>query len=159
MTLEDEFVNAIKQHKDSIYTVCYMFSRNADEIADLYQEILIHLWSGFSKFRGDSKLSTWVYRVSLNTCMMQERHKQRRPKSVPLSIDLNLFEDHDEDTRQIAQLYKRINRLDKFDKAIVLLWLESMSYQDIGEIMGISPGNVSVRLVRIREQLKQMSND
>ena len=159
MTIEEEFVQAVTQHKGSIYTVCYMFSKNPDEIADLYQEILANLWSGFQNFRGDSKLSTWIYRVSMNTCLMLERKKQRRPVSIPLSVDLNLFEDQDEDTKQIAMLYKRINKLDKFDKAIVLLWLESLSYEEIGEILGISTGNVSVRLVRIREQLKKMSND
>ena len=159
MTIEDEFIQAVTQHKGSIYTVCYMFSSNPDEIADLYQDILANLWSGFEKFRGDSKLNTWIYRVSMNTCLMLQRKKKRRPESIPLSVDLNLFENNDEGTRQIALLYKRINKLDKFDKAIVLLWLESLTYEEIGEILGISAGNVSVRLVRIREQLKKMSND
>ena len=90
--------------------------------------------------------------------MMIDRKKRRRPDSVPLSININLFEDTDEDTKQIAQLYKRINLLQKFDKAIVLLWLESMSYEEIGDVLGISAKNVSVRLVRIKEQLKKMSN-
>ena len=158
MTLEDEFVNTVTQHKGNIYTVCYMFSKDQDEINDLYQEVLINLWQGFKDFRGESKISTWIYRVSLNTCMMMDRKKRRRPDSVPLSININLFEDTDEDTKQIAQLYKRINLLQKFDKAIVLLWLESMSYEEIGDVLGISAKNVSVRLVRIKEQLKKMSN-
>ena len=158
MTLEDEFVNTVTQHKGNIYTVCYMFSKDQDEINDLYQEVLINLWQGFKDFRGESKISTWIYRVSLNTCMMIDRKKRRRPDSVPLSISINLFEDTDEDTKQIAQLYKRINLLQKFDKAIVLLWLESMSYEEIGDVLGIITKNVSVRLVRIKEQLKKMSN-
>ena len=158
MTLEDEFVNTVTQHKGNIYTVCYMFSKDQDEINDLYQEVLINLWQGFKDFRGESKISTWIYRVSLNTCMMIDRKKRRRPDSVPLSININLFEDTDEDTKQIAQLYKRINLLQKFDKAIVLLWLESMSYEEIGDVLGIITKNVSVRLVRIKEQLKKMSN-
>ena len=158
MTLEDEFVNTVTQHKGNIYTVCYMFSKDQDEINDLYQEVLINLWQGFKDFRGESKISTWIYRVSLNTCMMMDRKKRRRPDSVPLSININLFEDTDEDTKQIAQLYKRINLLQKFDKAIVLLWLENMSYEEIGDVLGISAKNVSVRLVRIKEQLKKMSN-
>ena len=158
MTLEDEFVNTVTQHKGNIYTVCYMFSKDQDEINDLYQEVLINLWQGFKDFRGESKISTWIYRVSLNTCMMMDRKKRRRPDSVALSININLFEDTDEDTKQIAQLYKRINLLQKFDKAIVLLWLESMSYEEIGDVLGISAKNVSVRLVRIKEQLKKMSN-
>ena len=123
MTIEEEFVQAVTQHKGRIYTVCYMFSKYPDEIADLYQEILTNLWSGFQSFRGESKLSTWIYRVSMNTCLMLERKKQRRPVSVPLSVDLYLFEDQDEDTKKIAMLYKRINKLDKFDNSSVYLWL------------------------------------
>ncbi len=120
--------------------------------------MLINLWQGWEKFRGESKISTWIYRVSLNTCLQIDRRKRRRPVSVPLSVDMNLFEDTDEDTRQIAQLYRRINRLGRFDRAIILLWLEGMSYEEIGDIVGITVANVSVRLVRIREQLRKMSN-
>lgn len=158
MKLEQEFVKTVGDYKGTIYTVCYMFSKNSEEIDDLYQEVLINLWQGWEKFRGESKISTWIYRVSLNTCLQIDRSKRRRPKSVPLSVDMNLFEDADEDTRQIAQLYRRINRLGRFDRAIVLLWLEGLSYEEIGDIVGITVANVSVRLVRIREQLKKMSN-
>lgn len=158
MKLEQEFVKTVGDYKGTIYMVCYMFSKNSEEIDDLYQEVLINLWQGWEKFRGESKISTWIYRVSLNTCLQIDRRKRRRPASVPLSVDMNLFEDTDEDTRQIAQLYRRINRLGRFDRAIILLWLEGMSYEEIGEIVGITVANVSVRLVRIREQLKKMSN-
>lgn len=158
MTLEQEFVKTIGEYKGTIYTVCYMFSKNSGEIDDLYQEVLINLWQGWEKFRGESKISTWIYRVSLNTCLQIDRRKRRRPVSVPLSVNMNLFEDTDEDTRQIARLYRRINRLGRFDRAIILLWLEGLSYEEIGEIVGIGVANVSVRLVRIREQLKKMSD-
>ena len=158
MKLEQEFVKTVGDYKGTIYTVCYMFSKNSEEIDDLYQEVLINLWQGWEKFRGESKLSTWIYRVSLNTCLQIDRRKRRRPASVPLSVDMNLFEDTDEDTRQNAQLYRRINRLRRFERAKIQLWLEGMSYEEIGEIVGITVANVSVRLVRIREQLKKMSN-
>jgi RNA polymerase sigma factor, sigma-70 family len=74
-------------------------------------------------------------------------------------MDINLFEDRDEDSRQVSQLHDRISRLQPFDRAIVLLWLENMSYDEIGQVVGISTKNVSVRLYRIKEQLKRMSND
>ncbi|MBE6291283.1 MAG: sigma-70 family RNA polymerase sigma factor, partial [Bacteroidales bacterium] len=86
-----------------------------------------------------------------------ERKKKLRA-TVPLTMDINLFEDKDEDTRQIQMLYKRIHQLKPFDRAIVLLWLENMSYEEIAAIVGITVKNVSVRLYRIKEQLKQMSN-
>ena len=107
--------------------------------------------------RGDSSPATWIWKVSLNTCISFDRKKRRRGESVPLSMSINLFEDDDNDSRQIEMLRKRINQLGPFDRAIVLLWLENLSYEEIGEIVGITAKNVSVRLVRIREQLKKMS--
>ena len=136
-----------------------MFSNNPEEVADLFQEILINLWKGFPKFRGESNLRTWIYRVSLNTCISYERKKSRRPDLLPLTMEINLFEDSDDDSRQVQMLRERISRLGPFDRAIVLLWLENMTYDEIGAIVGISAKNVSVRLVRIREQLKKMSNE
>ena len=135
-----------------------MFSNNPEEVADLFQEILINLWKGFPQFRGDSNVRTWIYRVSLNTCISSERKKIRKVDTLPLTMDIDLFSDSDEDTKQVQMLRDRINRLGPFDRAIVLLWLENLSYDEIGAIVGISAKNVSVRLVRIKEQLKKMSN-
>ena len=156
-TSEKDFANIVRKHKSTIYTVCYMFSQDSDEVEDLFQETLINLWKGFAQFRGDSSPATWIWKVSLNTCISFDRKKRRRGESVPLSMSINLFEDDDNDSRQIEMLRKRINQLGPFDRAIVLLWLENLSYDEIGEIVGITAKNVSVRLVRIREQLKKMS--
>lgn len=136
-----------------------MFSKDEEEVADLFQDILVNLWKGFAKFRGESSMSTWIYRVSLNTCISADRKKKRRGETVPLNMNINLFADSDEDTRQVRMLRTRIGRLGPFDRAIVLLWLENLSYDEIGAIVGISAKNVSVRLVRIREQLKNMSDE
>ena len=152
---EKEFAQLVKEHKSTIYTVCYMFSKDEDEINDLFQEILINLWNGYSSFEGRSNIRTWVYRVSLNTCISQDRKKKRR-STIPLSMDINLFSDQDDDTRQVDMLRQRINKLGPFDRAIILLWLENMSYEEIGQIVGITTKNVSVRLYRIKEQLKKM---
>ena len=157
--MELEFAQIVKEHKGTIYTVCYMFSKDEAEVSDLFQDILVNLWKGFPKFRGESSAGTWIYRVSLNTCLSAERKKKRKAETIPLTMDINLFEDSDEDTRQVRMLRERIGRLGPFDRAIVLLWLENLSYDEIGAIVGISAKNVSVRLVRIREQLKKMSNE
>ena len=125
---------------------------------DLYQEILINLWKGFEKFRGESSLKTWIWRVSLNTCNNQERKKKSSVQTIPISIDIDLYNDDDVQSKQIQMLYDRINRLDVFDRAIILLWLENMNYQDIADVVGISLSNVTTRLFRIKEQLKSMSN-
>ena len=157
--MELEFAQTVKEHKSTIYTVCYMFSNNPEEVADLFQEILINLWKGFPKFREDSNVRTWIYRVSLNTCISSDRKNKRRLETLPLTLDINLFDDSDDDTKQVQMLRNRINKLGPFDRAIVLLWLENLSYEEIAAIVGISAKNVSVRLVRIREQLKKMSNE
>lgn len=156
--IEQEFTKVVREHKGTIYTVCYMFSKDEDEVADLFQEILINIWKGFEKFRGDSSIRTWIWRISFNTCVSYEKKKSRRGSTIPLSLSINLFDDSDEETRQIKMLQKRIRQLGPFDRAIVLLWLDDLSYAEIGEIVGISEKNVSVRLVRIREQLKKMNN-
>ena len=163
--LEKQFAQTAAEHKSTIYTVCYMFSQDADEVNDLFQEVLVNLWKGFESFEHRSDIKTWIYRVALNTCISINRKKkvstilQRRQATERLTMDINLFEDRDEDTKQVDMLHKRISKLQPFDRAIVLLWLENLSYEEIGQIVGITTKNVSVRLFRIREQLKQMSND
>jgi RNA polymerase sigma-70 factor (ECF subfamily) len=158
-TLELDFAQVVREHKGTIYTVCYMFSKDEDEVADLFQDILINLWKGFSKFRGESNIKTWIYRVSLNTCISSDRKKKRKGETVPLDMNINLFDDSQEDTKQIRMLQGRISRLGPFDRAIVLLWLENLSYDEIGAIVGITAKNVSVRLFRIKEQLRNMSDE
>ena len=157
-TLERQFAKTVTEHKGTIYTVCYMFSQDADEVNDLFQEVLVNLWKGFESFEHRSDIRTWIYRVALNTCISIDR-KKKRMDTVRLTMDINLFEDRDEDTKQVDLLHKRISKLQPFDRAIVLLWLENLSYEEIGQIVGITAKNVSVRLFRIREQLKQMSID
>lgn len=156
--IELQFTKMVKEYRKTIYTVCYFFSKDTEEVNDLYQEILINLWRGFPAYRGESSLKTWIWRVSLNTCSNQERKKKSRIQTVPLSVDIDLYNDEDTNSKQIRMLYDRINRLDVFDRAIILLWLENMSYQDIANVVGISLSSVTTRLFRIKEQLKQMSN-
>ena len=153
---EREFASIIREYKRTIYTVCYMFSTDEDEVSDLFQDILINLWQGYEKFRGDSSLNSWIYKVSLNTCISIDRKKKKMGKKVELSVEFNLYEENDKDTKQIRHLYDRISKLAIIDRAIVLLWLDNLNYDEIGEIIGISTKNVSVKLVRIREQLKAM---
>lgn len=156
---EKEFTEIVRENKTTIYTVCYMFSSDREEVEDLFQEVLIALWQGLESFRGESALRSWIYRISLNTCISADRKKRRRADSVRLDMKINLFADTDDDTRQVQMLRSRIGKLGVFDRAIILLWLENLSYEEIGAIVGISAKNVSVRLVRIREQLKNMSNE
>ena len=158
-SLELDISRIVREHKGTIYTVCYMFSKDEEEVADLFQDILVNLWKGFANFRGESSPRTWIYRVSLNTCISAERKKKRKGDTVPLDMNINLFDDSAEDLKQIRMLQGRISRLGPFDRAIVLLWLENLSYDEIGAIVGITAKNVSVRLFRIKEQLRNMSDE
>ena len=154
---EQQFSQLVRENKSTIYTVCYMFSNNQDEVADLFQEVLIKLWKGYSIFESRSDIKTWIYRVALNTCISIDRKNKRRAKHQ-LSMDINLFADKDAKTEQVSMLHRRINQLQPLDRAIVLLWPENISYDEIGAIVGITAKNVSVRLFRIRQQLKNMSD-
>ncbi len=145
----------VREHKSTIYTVCYMFSNDEDEVSDLFQETLINLWKGFESFRHESKLSTWIYRVAMNTCISADRKKRKQGNKVPLSMDINLYNDEDHETKQVRQLHERIQRLDLIDRALVMMWLEGMNYDEIADVIGISVKNVGVKLVRIKEKLKQ----
>lgn len=154
MNNEKAFTTLIRRQRSTIYTVCYMFSNDQDEVNDLFQEVLIKLWQGWEKFRGDSDERTWVYRIALNCCISIDRKKKSK-KNRQIMDGINLFDDFDTNNHQTELLHARIMKLQPFDRAIVLLWLEDLSYDEIGAIVGITAKNVSVRLVRIREQLKR----
>ena len=155
---EQQFSQLVNDNRSTIYSVCYMFSNDADEVADLFQEVLVKLWNGYESFQGKSDIKTWIYRVTLNTCITIDR-KTRRNKKVVLSMDVDYFDIQEQSMAQVRMLHDRIARLQPLDRAIILLWLEQISYDEIGEIVGISAKNVSVRLTRIRVQLKNMSNE
>lgn len=152
---EQEFATLVQEHKQTIYTVCYMFSQDEDEVADLFQDTLVNLWQGLDTFRHEAKPETWIYRVALNTCLSADRKKKSAMQRIELSMQQNLYRDNSHSAVQIRQLHSRIQQLDVVDRAIILLWLEDLSYEEIAAIVGITVKNLSVKLVRIKEQLKQ----
>lgn len=157
---ETEFTRLVREQKSTIYTVCLMFSDDNDEVEDLVQETLINLWKGYDSFEGRSEVRTWVWRIAMNTCISADRKRKKRKSETSsletIGISAEEVSNEGQDDKQIRLLHERIHKLGVFDRAIVLLWLEDMSYEEIGQIVGISAKNVSVRLVRIREQLKTM---
>lgn len=155
---EKEFINLIEQHSRLIYKICYMYASDRDELNDLYQEILINLWRSHGSFKGEAKYSTWIYRIGLNTCVSYMRQKKRELPLVPLTVDLENIAGQENNADRLRELYRLINRLSKIEKAIVLLYLEEKSYDEIGEIVGITRGNAAVKLNRIKTKLKEMSN-
>ena len=156
---EQQFMSIIEENRQLIYKVCYMYATDDDHFNDLYQEVLIHIWQGLDNFRGSSQMSTWIYRTSINTCVTYYRknHKYNEMESIDgLSIV-----DVDDGThrQQLKELYRLINRLDRFEKAIILLWLDEKSYDEISEITGLSRNNVASRLRRIKMKLQQFSEE
>ena len=157
---EQQFTRLVQEQKATIYSVCLMFADERTEVDDLVQDALIHLWEGFDSFEGRSDIKSWVYRVTLNTCISFDR-KRKHTDLVSLELaDPSMLSGADKgsNAKQYRMLHERIQKLGPFDRAIVLLLLEDMSYEEIGAIVGISVKNVSVRLMRIREQLKNMNN-
>lgn len=146
----------VKTYQSTIYTVCLMYGNDAEETNDLMQEALIRLWKGFDSFRGESEMKTWVWRVTMNSCINQDQKKKRRKEVHDIDLGNMLQVEEEEDSKQLKMLYDRIHRLQPFDRALVLLWLDGTPYEDIGNIIGISTKNVSVKLMRIKEQLKNM---
>ena len=137
-TKEQRFSRVVEEYKRTIYTVCYMFSKDEDEVNDLFQEILIRLWQGFDSFEGKSDIKTWIYRVSLNYCLNYDKKQKRVGDRVELDMDIKPYEDNYEKSLQVKHLYKRINALGLVDRSVILLWLEGLSYDEIGAILGIS---------------------
>lgn len=156
---ESKFTELVREYKNTIYTVCMMFADKPEDTDDLVQEALINLWRGFKK--ADDVCKSWVWRVSMNSCITIDRKRRKRSSECPLTADMeSVMNNCDESDRNnnIKLLYDRIHQLNAFDRAIVMLWLEGMPYEEIGDIVGISTKNVSVRLIRIKEQLKKMNN-
>ena len=157
--IENDFLELIAGQKRTIYKVCYVYAKDQDDLNDLFQEVVLNLWKGFPRYRGDSKLSTWVYRIAMNTCITYLRRSGNRPSTVPITADVaaSLIEEESR-TGQLRELYRLINQLGKLERALILLWLEERSYQEMADILGISRGNVAVKLTRVKEKLKKMSN-
>lgn len=152
------FIDLIEQNKSLIYKFCYMYSTERDSPDDLFQEVVINLWKGYATFRGDSKIQTWIYRIALNTCVTFLRKSAKSINAMPLNDDLIVFAE-ETDFSNVKELYRLINKLNAIEKAIILLYLEERSYDEIAVIVGITKSNVGVRINRIKEKLQQMTNN
>jgi RNA polymerase sigma-70 factor (ECF subfamily) len=157
--LEREFLDMIAAQKRVIYKVCYIYAKDQDDLNDLFQEVVLNLWKSFPNYRGDSTVTTWVYRIAMNTCITFLRRSNTRLQTIPMTADVaSLVADEEGRTGQLQELYRLINRLGKLERALILLWLEERSYQEMADILGISKANVAVKLLRTKEKLKKMSN-
>lgn len=150
------FIQLIEENKGIIHKICMMYTSTQADKEDLYQEISLQLWRSFRTYRSESKFSTWLYRVSLNTAISSVRKERRRVATVELDQVEHFVSRESEQEGKTRMLFKAVSQLNKVDRAIILLWLEEKEYVEISEVMGISQSAVSVRLVRIRERLKSI---
>jgi RNA polymerase sigma-70 factor (ECF subfamily) len=157
--METKFLDDINANLGIIYKVCNIYSDpKSDEREDLFQEILYQLWKSYPHFKGFSKFSTWMYRVALNTAMMHSQYKKHNLETTGLELSHEQIEESVEQFHQdekIQQLNKAISTLSKIDKAVILLFLEEHSYEEIASLTGLTKSNVSVKLVRIKRELKE----
>jgi len=159
--LEHKFISEFQENQNIIHKVCRIYTNNQEAHNDLFQEITIQLWKAYPKFRGDSKLSTWMYRIGLNTAITLYRKSKRTIKtqdfdSVLHRIQSTSYDDTEEE--QLKLMYKAIHQLSDIDKALIFLYLEDKNYKEISETIGISEVNARVKMNRIKTRLRTILN-
>jgi len=154
----NEFTTLLLLHEKLIYKVCSIYTNNAEDSKDLFQEIVLQVWIAYPKFKQQSKVSTWLYRIALNTAISYKR-KSGKVNIIPMPDFLNdHFDVSASDQEEYKILQKLIGELPPLEKALILLYLEDNSYQEIADIMGITVTNVGTRLNRIKDKLKQQAH-
>lgn len=157
--MEKEFLHIIQKNQGIIYKVCNIYCDSVDDRNDLFQEIVVQLWRSYPSFRKESKVSTWMYRVALNTAITSFKKSKRRPDQNSLTYENFQVEDENYDTEteeNIKLLHKAVAQLTGIEKSIILLFLENKKYEEIAEITGITQNYVRVKMNRIKKKLKKL---
>jgi len=150
------FSERIEQNQGIIHKITLIYAGNSTDREDLFQEICLQLWKSYDSFREESKFSTWMYRVALNTAISNVRKNKNQIAFEPLPDYKTIPEKTTEENENLRLLYKAISELNRIEKAIILLWLEEKNYDEIASVIGISTKNVSVKLVRIKRKLEAL---
>lgn len=153
---ETLFLSLINQHKAIIHKVSKMYMNYAEEQRDLFQEIVMQLWKAYPTFKGNSKFSTWMYRVALNTALVYFKRDKRKVDKTSLDENLDVIDVNESDAKEekLAYLYKAVHELNAVEKALIFLFLENQSHREIAENLGISEVNARVKLNRTKEKLQ-----
>lgn len=155
-----EFEALLIEHRGIIWRICRMYHREEADQQDLYQEIVLRIWEALPGFRGESSLSTWIYRVALNMAISGFRKQKKQPQYGKINTDtLRVAETAGDEKQELINLmYKAINGLSDIEKAIVLLHLDQRPNEEIAMIMGITQNNLRVKMSRIRDRLRITMN-
>ncbi|MES2455853.1 MAG: sigma-70 family RNA polymerase sigma factor [Bacteroidota bacterium] len=154
---EQAFLILISANQGIIHKVCRLYRDGPEDREDLFQEITYQLWKAFPAFKGDSKPSTWMYRIALNTAIASFRKKRPQTEYHPVLPDLAEEVDEEQQYRQ-ERLFNALKQLDDGEKAIIALYLEDMTYRQIAEVTGITENNVGVKLNRIKQKIQKLLN-
>jgi len=157
--LEQKFIDQVMGAQGIIHKVCGMYCDDEEDRKDLFQEILINLWKSYPSFRGDSKFTTWMYRVSLNVAIQRLKKTNKKVEDTPRPFDFDEIAHPQKESlpeKELQMMHAAINQLSDVEKAVVMLYLDEKGNEEIAEIMGISQNYVRVKMTRIREKLKKM---
>jgi RNA polymerase sigma-70 factor (ECF subfamily) len=158
---ELEFSELIEKNQGIIHKVCRIYTTNEEDSQDLFQEILLQLWKSYKSFKGNSKFTTWMYRVALNTAITLFRKSTKRISTLDIDNTLyKIYEDNEypDKQEQINQLYEAIKKLSEIERALILLYLEDLPYKDIADTLGITEVNARVKMNRTKAKLKEIMN-
>lgn len=157
MEKEKEFTDLIREHQGIIFKITTMYCDNESDQKDLYQDIVYQIWKSFDTFRNDSKISTWMYRVAMNTAITHVKKRSRSQASVSIDkvVLAHIDNENKEMEEKISLLYRHIHQLSLLDKGLMLLLLEGKKYEEIAEITGLSSTNVGTRISRIKRKLQE----
>jgi RNA polymerase sigma factor (sigma-70 family) len=156
---ETQFLQLIGENKGILFKISKIYQDDPADRDDLLQEMILQLWLVFGSFRGESKFSSWMYRVALNTAIVFFKKQKRRPDSAQLPYQYDKAEElspSGEKEEQLAVFYKAVQQLDKVEKALIYLYMEDQPYEEIAATLGITEGNVRVRLNRVKNKLKEI---
>jgi RNA polymerase sigma factor (sigma-70 family) len=159
--LEQQFVKLLEENQNIVHKVCRVYTNNSDAHKDLFQEVTIQLWKAYPKFRGESKFSTWMYKVAINTAITLYRKSKRQIQTNDITDFQYKLESEEYDgeiEEQMRLLYKAIHQLSDIEKALILLYLEDKPYKEIADTMGITEVNARVKVNRIKAKLKTILN-
>ncbi|MES2811466.1 MAG: sigma-70 family RNA polymerase sigma factor [Bacteroidota bacterium] len=152
-SIENQFKDIYSNYSQKVHRLCLGYTGDSMQADDLLQEVFIKVWENLEKFRGESQVSTWIYRITVNTCLLYLRNAKKTTKVDIEKTVLKISEDTDEKENQIQLLYKCISELPEADRLIITLLLEEVPYAEIASITDISEGNLRVKIHRIKQQL------
>jgi len=156
---EKKFEEIVEIHRDQVYRMCWGFAKNSFDVDDLFQEVMINIWKGLKKFEGKASMSTWIYRITVNTCLLWKRRKSKTIESqefINVKIDVPIEKSESKIDENIIAMRAAFQQLKKIDKTIILLLLEGCSYKEISEITGLTATNVGAKISRVKGKIKKI---